>query len=525
MFSLLPRFLFSIFSSSPSQPPRPGSFSAQQLEQIEVMHYREEESAPAPAQEFMAIALAPEPVQEQQPLTEGKGGDVAIPMSMVAEEAGETVEQIEVAVKIEETRDAGVLPSAPQQQPVPVALKRIPSQEELSREIERAVQIVRPELNIEKHADFIFVPSHSKNLNKERTRQWLATLEDGTQAEASLTVQPYNGKTPTTKTRKAYLALHKLWEDNGWDESERTKISLYQLTQAMGKKWQGGRASKELEAEALQLRFTPMIWRYAFLNEKGERVRLLQTFTILDDYRHLSKEDRDKKELFLSLSSFRFHEEIRKNLKANHTKPTNLDVALSLRGELASVLYAHLDIILANKTSYERTTEGLFADLQLEGEKYQYPGHRKQNLEKAIKELDGKPLSTGVLHLTLEKTKEGKDWKLVAKKTPLKKEHPKAITGKVIKPANPPEAIPHLARDLADTLGGYGQYRQLYEKLYKTYSADLVYDATREWNADGGRDAHRPLAFFLAILHRIAHQRGKLWIKLCPPDCKHLPKN
>ncbi len=40
---------------------------------------------------------------------------------------------------------------------------RSPSREELARELKKA-EIIRPELNIEKHADFIFAPSHSKNL-------------------------------------------------------------------------------------------------------------------------------------------------------------------------------------------------------------------------------------------------------------------------------------------------------------------------------------------------------------------------
>ncbi len=91
----MPRFFLYAFSSSPSQPERPGSFDIRRIEQTEVVHYREEESTSAPAPEFRAIAPAPEPVQGEQPLTEGEGGDVARPVPMVVEEAVETAEQLE----------------------------------------------------------------------------------------------------------------------------------------------------------------------------------------------------------------------------------------------------------------------------------------------------------------------------------------------------------------------------------------------------------------------------------------------
>jgi len=120
-----------------------------------------------------------------------------------------------------------------------------------------------------------------------------------------------------------------------------------------------------------------------------------------------TKEARTPDQLFLALSSFRFHEKIRENLKSNRTVPRNLDVVLSIRGEIALILYAHLDIIMADKDHYERTTAGLFEDLRLEKErKYQYPSRRKHLFDRVTKELHGKPISTGILHLALVKTKD-----------------------------------------------------------------------------------------------------------------------
>ena len=80
--------------------------------------------------------------------------------------------------------------------------------------IEEIRSIVRPELNIEKHADFIFAPSHSKNLRQPRKKMWVTELENGNKASSYLLIEPiFGGKTPSTKTRKVYLTLVKLWEE------------------------------------------------------------------------------------------------------------------------------------------------------------------------------------------------------------------------------------------------------------------------------------------------------------------------
>jgi len=395
------------------------------------------------------------------------------------------------------------------------------TQEQIRKEIEKAEQVIRPELNIEKHADFIFAPSHSRNLHKPRARTWIETRLDGTKVKATIQLEPFRGKTPTTRTRKVYLALQKLTEEKGWSDEERTQFSLYEISQIVGWKWAGKSTVKQIRDELLQLRMTPFIWQYSFVDEEGRKAGLLDTFNILDHLKIWEKRDRAKNQLFLSISSFRFHEEIRKNLKANRTKPTNL-TALEIQGEIASVLYARLDIIMADKTHYERNTTALFQDLYLEGGEYRYPSGRKRNLEKATAELEGKPISTGTLHLTITKTADGKDWKLVATKRTATTERPRAHIPERVGDANPPEAIPHLVADLAALIGGLPKNQRFYERIFKTYHTDLVYQAMAEWKADGGREARNPCGYFVAILHRLAHQKGKLWLfRQCPDYCKH----
>lgn len=404
------------------------------------------------------------------------------------------------------------------------AVQLRPTEAEQIKEVEKKLETIRPELNIERHADFIFAPSHSKNIGKPRSRTWLEALPDGTKVKASISIATFNGKTPTTRTRKVYLALQKLTEEKGWNDEERTNFSLYEVSQIVGWKWNGKRTIRELRDELLRLRGNLFTWQYSFVDGEGHKVGLLDTFNILEQLKVIEKRDRASNQLFLALSSFRFHEEIRKGLKANRTKPTNL-VALQIQGEIALVLYTRLDVLLADKTHYERTSAGLFQDLQLEGDsEYRYPSGRKRKLEKALKELEGKPISTGTLHLTLEKTVDGKDWKLVAHKTPLTSERPPVRIPERVGEANPPEAVPYLIQDLAATIGGLPKNQRFYELIFKTYSADLVYQAISEWKADGGREARNPRGYFTSILHRIAHQRGKLWLfRQCPPYCKYRP--
>ena len=73
-----------------------------------------------------------------------------------------------------------------------------------------------------------------------------------------------------------------------------------------------------------------------------------------------------------------------------------------------------IDLIMADKNHFERCTLELFADLGLTGASYRNPSKRKQNLERALQELQGILLTTGVLKSAIiERTKNGKDFKVV----------------------------------------------------------------------------------------------------------------
>jgi hypothetical protein len=92
---------------------------------------------------------------------------------------------------------------------------------------------------------------------------------------------------------------------------------------------------------------------------------------------------------------------------------------LGFKSEIAQILYTYLDLIMARRNYYERKTKELFDDLGLAGEvEYRYPSGRKRQLEKALNELKGVRLTTGVITtIALERTKDGTDYKLIVQKS------------------------------------------------------------------------------------------------------------
>ena len=162
---------------------------------------------------------------------------------------------------------------------------------------------------------------------------------------------------------------------------------------------------------------TPFIWTHSYYDSiKKENIELLDTFSILSDLKIIKKsKNRNESQAF---GFFRFDEFILRNLLNNYTKPILLDVVLGFRSEIAQLIYTHLDLVMARRNLYERKTHELFAvDLDLVGKSYKNASNRVQKLKPALRELQGVQLSTGVISSAkLEKTKDGKDFKIVIRK-------------------------------------------------------------------------------------------------------------
>jgi hypothetical protein len=275
-----------------------------------------------------------------------------------------------------------------------------------------APERIRPELNLEKWA--IWQPAHSRN-KETRTFTRIVKGEDGNERIQQVTVH-YVDKvgTLTTEDQKTYYALVKHWEDQG-RSAEWTFFSLRQLAKLLNKKW-GTNVIDSLTQSLIRLRTIGIVWADAYYDGKTETIRdVLDPFTILSKVKIVRR--RTDGHVTTAVGYFRFDDDILNNLQANYTKPVILDTVLRFKSELAQVLYTYLDLILADKTIFERRTKALFEELGLSGTAYVRAGKRKQVLEPALRELQGVTLTTGrIASATLEETVDGKDYKIVIRK-------------------------------------------------------------------------------------------------------------
>ena len=136
-------------------------------------------------------------------------------------------------------------------------------------------EIIRPELNIEKHADFIFIPAHSKKVREPRRREGWVTLPDGSREKSYLQISPIvGGRTPTTTTRKFYLVLQKLYEEKQDAGKLKPDGSMVVSTNEILEKAMlklGGKNCIRAHEEMKVLRECMFEWVHTFVAPNGER--------------------------------------------------------------------------------------------------------------------------------------------------------------------------------------------------------------------------------------------------------------
>jgi len=280
----------------------------------------------------------------------------------------------------------------------PTGAELVPAEDQKST---TTLEIVRPERK-------------SQNQPQARIIKREVALPDGSRVTAEVEVGFTQRGALTTEDQRTYYALIKQWEESG-RSNQQTYFSLRGLAKHLKKKW-GTNSIEALTQSLARLYATPFFWKNAYYDSaRRETKEQIEGFRILDKLKVVrSKQDGH---ITTAQGYFQFNDFILTNLLANHTKPLLLDTVLGFRSEIAQILYTYIDLILADKSTYERRTKELFDDLGLRGEGYKDAAHRKQKLQKALKELQGVPLSTGcITSATLEKTKDEKDYKIVIRK-------------------------------------------------------------------------------------------------------------
>lgn len=278
----------------------------------------------------------------------------------------------------------------------------------------QAPERIRPELNIEKWPA-MWSPTHSPRSPIARTLNREHTIADGTRVRARVEVGFSHLGELTTDDQKTYYALVKQWEASG-RSPQQTFFSIRGLARYLHKKW-GTNVITAVTASLRRLRATPITWENAYVDGSHRRtLEQIDTFNILSELKivrkkvdgHVTKE----------AGYYRFNDFSLNNLLNRHTKPVLLETILGFRSGLAQLLYSHLDLIMADKRHYERRTRELCEDLGLRGSEYQRVYERRRVFTKAITELRGVNLTTGMIaDIGIETTQDGKDYKLTVSKS------------------------------------------------------------------------------------------------------------
>jgi hypothetical protein len=276
---------------------------------------------------------------------------------------------------------------------------------------------------------------------------------------------------------------------------------MRKLAKVLNKRW-GTNVIDATSQSLLKLRLTPIIWKNSYqIGAEKQTVEVLDPFNILSDLKIIRRKEAGH--ITKEFGYFKFNDYILKNIFENNTKPVLLEVVLSFKSEIAQLLYTHLDLMLARRTTYERKTHELFDDLGLEGKAYRNVSNRVQKLKPALEELTGVQLSTGfILSAKLEKTADGRDYKIVITKTPQQPlafiaevhEEP-TITPERTEPSKPTTRLTEQARELVN------YFYQVFHGTTQTFSSSKAIDQAVTLIARHGVDLAR---FTVDFAHREA---------------------
>lgn len=288
------------------------------------------------------------------------------------------------------------------------------SSKETTKEGESAARDrIRPELNIEKWPA-IWRPSRSKRSPMARVLEREHGVHRNSRVHARVEVGFTHLGELTTEDQKTYYALVKQWETSG-QSPQQTFFSIRGLARFLHKRW-GTNVITAVTESLRRLRATPITWENAYF-DTGSREILeeINTLNILSELKIIRRKVDGA--VTKEAGYFRFNDFTLKNLLNHHTKPVLFETILQFRSDLAQLLYAHLDLIMADKRAYARRTQELFTDLGLCGSDYARLYERKRALSGAIAELRGVSLTTGVITaIGIEKAQDKKDYKLMVSK-------------------------------------------------------------------------------------------------------------
>lgn len=277
--------------------------------------------------------------------------------------------------------------------------------------------VVRPEYNIGKYAGIIFTSPHSKRLGETLTHEWRVE-EQGTQAEASLSVIPLQGfKRPTTTTLRIYLGLIQIWEHQGKPADGVIRFSARQLANVIGWKWAGKDTANRIYSHLQSLAGTSLSWVLSFKQPSGQYEKIRSNMSIISSAEYRVRGQLFEPEMFSCVQRVVLNPDLVANMLQGHVRPLNYKAFMAIGSDTTANLYARIDVYLAKKRRWERRAVELLRDeLGLVGKRYEQRRIRHAKLKELAEQLDGVELFSGKLRTWVEKTADGEDYKLVAEK-------------------------------------------------------------------------------------------------------------
>src|SRR5207249_3934666 len=185
------------------------------------------------------------------------------------------------------------------------------------------------------------------------------------------------------------------------------------LARMLKKKGWGTNVIVAITKSLRKLRTIPIEWinSYHDRTKAGAVIVDRRPLTLLGDLRIVERQQDGA--VNSSQGYFKFNDHVLNNLQLNYTKPVCIEEFFKLKSEIAQLIYSHIDLMLFDKNKYERRSRELFDDLGLKNAEYQHMYERRRAIEKALEELEGIRLSSGVLRTAaIEKTIDAKDYKV-----------------------------------------------------------------------------------------------------------------
>jgi hypothetical protein len=331
---------------------------------------------------------------------------------------------------------------------------------------------VRSELNLEQNSIF------TVSTYRGKWREIALREKDGTgkiterKAIIGKTAGGVETGVLTTNHFKVYLALLDLWERAGRPVEETVSFTTLRVMKRIGMR-DSGEEYRRLRRWLRDLRQIPVSFINAFYVPAIARHTDLADVTILNHIHIYERKNAGKGEMTRGYGEFQFDRHILASLMNNNSHPLRLDVIRSFRRrrDLAILLYTYLDRNLAFRNRYEIRLEKLFYHLDLSQEYVPYPAKRKHRIKPVLDEIQGRPLSTGILsRCHIDKTEDGMGYKLVCHKKPSSMKVETEEKASLASPPGHEESSPELLSALMDR----GLTEKQAQNLVCEYDGELI---------------------------------------------------